>query len=370
MNPSQTSTNGAASFSISDLLGSNSADPATSSGDNGMIGTPYQDIQEWDGQQTASDDCAVRAQQFIIEQFTGQKLSEQSLEQEAQSKGWYNPGNGGTPLADMGNLLEAHGIPVQTYDHASISDLESQLRDGHKVIIGVNAEDLWSHDPALQGIVQASGSQGADHAVVVSGIDDSDPNNVKVIISDPGTGEATASYPLNDFLNAWKASDFTMVATKEADPDYEAMHATPATANDTTDTTTPADTTTPTDPSDPTDPTTLTTPDQHSHDTTPTDPTTFCNPEQNSHDTWMPYNFLPPMENFPGMENLPGMETLPGAWDQAMGMPTSFFMENPEMAFEAFQQEMSPEALAFEQQAYLEYEQYEQPYDSSPPHGY
>jgi hypothetical protein len=367
MNPSQTSTNSAAPFTFSDLLGSDSTD---NSNDTGMIGTPYQDIQEWDGQQTASDDCAVRAQQFIIEQFTGQKLSEQALEQEAQSKGWYNPGNRGTPLADMGNLLEAHGIPVQTYDHASISDLESQLRDGHKVIIGVSAEDLWSHDPALQGIVQASGSQGADHAVVVSGIDDSDPNNVKVIISDPGTGEATATYPLNDFLDAWKASDFTMVATKEADPDYEAMHATPATANDTTDTTAPADQTTPagpTDPTDPanvTDPTTLTTPEPHSHDSTPTDPTTFCNPEQTSNDTWMPYNFLAPMENFPGME------TLPGAWDQAMGMPAAFFMENPDMAFEAFQQEMSPEALAFEQQAYLEYEQYEQPYESSPPHGY
>lgn len=183
-----------------------------------IYGTPFQDIYEWDGQQTASDDCAIRAQQFIIEQFTGQKISEQSLEQEAEKNGWYDPGKGGTPVADMGKLLQDHGIAVDTYTHATVNQLATELAQGHKVIVAVNAEDLWKFDPALAGEVQASGSQTADHAVVISGIDTSDPNNPKVMISDPGTGEALASYPLNDFLTAWKTSDFSMVATKDPAP--------------------------------------------------------------------------------------------------------------------------------------------------------
>jgi hypothetical protein len=216
----------------------NQPTPTTPTGADGLpsdeiIGTPYTDIYKWDGQQTASDDCAIRSQQFIIEQFTGQKLSEQALEQEAQANGWYNPGHGGTPIADMGKLLEAHGVPCDTYTHATVSQLADELAQGHKVIIAVNAEDLWAHDPALAGQVQASGSQDADHAVVVSGIDTTDPNNPKVLISDPGTGEALASYPLNDFLQAWKASDFSMVATHNPAPstlpemanfDYSAGH--------------------------------------------------------------------------------------------------------------------------------------------------
>lgn len=183
-----------------------------------IIGTPYSDVLQWDGRQTASDDCAIRAQQFIIEQFTGQKLSEQDLEKEAQAHGWYSPGHGGTPIADMGKLLEQHGVAVDTFTHATVTQLANELAQGHKVIIAVNAEDLWKHDPALAGTVQNAGSQSADHAVVVSGIDTTDPNHPKVMISDPGTGEAIASYPLDEFLTAWKTSDFAMTATHDPAP--------------------------------------------------------------------------------------------------------------------------------------------------------
>lgn len=232
-----------------------------------IIGTPSQDIKEWDGQQTAADDCDVRAQQFIIEQYTGQKLSEQALEQEAESHGWYDPGHGGTPLADMSKLLEAHGIAATTSSHATVQQLADQLEEGHKVIVAVNGEDLWQHDPAFQGEVQAPTSQTADHAVVVSGIDTSDPNNPRVLISDPGTGEALASYSLQDFMRAWDTSGDTMVATDHPEQASAGPHgATTPTTNHASDPTTsdpahatPAhstDTSTPAAPADPTTPTT------------------------------------------------------------------------------------------------------------------
>jgi hypothetical protein len=55
----------------------------------------------------------------------------------------------------------------------------------------------------------------------VSGIDTSDPNSPQVIVSDPGLPgwHAEDRYPLDQFLQAWKASDFFMVATQEPAPD-------------------------------------------------------------------------------------------------------------------------------------------------------
>jgi hypothetical protein len=172
-----------------------------------IIGSPDADVSEWDGQQTLNTDCAIRAQQFILEQFTHTKYSEIQLVEEATQHGWYNLQTGTAPQ-DVGKELELHGIAVTQYDHASAFTLADELAQGHKVIVGVDSGELWNHVP--------DGS--ADHAVVVSGIDSTDPQNPQVIVSDPGTGQAEAHYPLEQFLQAWKASDFFMVATQQAPP--------------------------------------------------------------------------------------------------------------------------------------------------------
>ncbi|OPX87529.1 MAG: hypothetical protein A4E53_02445 [Pelotomaculum sp. PtaB.Bin104] len=181
------------------------------------IGTPEQDSVMFPGQQEHPDTCAIRCQEFIIKQFTGMDPGENSLISEAEKQGWYTPGEG-TSIGDVGNLLESHGIPVNRYQDANIFNLTNELAQGHKVIIGVNSEDLQQQHTLLEKIYNALGVNGADHAVVVSGIDTSEPNDVRVIISDPGTGQAAASYPLTQFLDAWKDSDFFMVATKEPAP--------------------------------------------------------------------------------------------------------------------------------------------------------
>jgi hypothetical protein len=183
--------------------------PATDSGTTtpNIIGTPDQDVQQWDGIQTGAEDCAIRAQQFILEQFTGQKFSETQLEQEAQQHGWFDPTTG-TPPQDVGNELALHGIPVNQYQSATVYQLADELAQGHKVMIGVDSSELWYNTPTGQ----------ADHVVVVSGIDVTDPNNPQVIVSDPGTGAAEAHYPMSQFLQAWEGSDFYMVATQQAPP--------------------------------------------------------------------------------------------------------------------------------------------------------
>jgi hypothetical protein len=172
-----------------------------------MIGSPDADVSEWDGQQSLNTDCAIRAQQFVIEQFTHTKLSEIQLVEEATQHGWFDLQTGTSPQ-DMGKELELHGIPVTQYDHANAFTLANELAQGHKVILGVDAGELWNQVP----------DGTADHAVVVSGIDATDPQHPLVIVSDPGTGQGEARYPMDQFLQAWRASDFFMVATQQAPP--------------------------------------------------------------------------------------------------------------------------------------------------------
>jgi hypothetical protein len=185
---------------------------------NPTFGTPGKDSAFWEGQQHLPDDCAIKCQQFILEQFTGHSVGEGSLVREAVEHGWYAPGQGTTP-ANVGNLLELHGVPVTHYDHASQFHLAQELAQGHKVIVGVESDTLWHHNPLLEGLRDLLGVHGAaDHAVVVSGIDTSDPQHVLVQVSDPGTGQALATYPMEQFLEAWRGSDFFMVATHDPAP--------------------------------------------------------------------------------------------------------------------------------------------------------
>jgi hypothetical protein len=200
---------------------------------NPTIGTPRTYTTFWEGQQQLPDDCAIKCQQFILEQFTGQAIGEDTLVREAIDHGWYAPGHG-TTIENVGNLLELHGVGVTHYAHASQFHLAMELAQGHKVIVGVESDVLWHHNPLLHDLREVLGTHGvADHAVVISGIDTSDPQHVMVQVSDPGTGQPLASYPLEQFLDAWRGSDFFMVATQDPAPahlpemanfDYAAGH--------------------------------------------------------------------------------------------------------------------------------------------------
>ncbi|MCX7702300.1 MAG: hypothetical protein N2039_15605 [Gemmataceae bacterium] len=195
------------------------AEPGQFPQPNPMFGTPDRDTVHWDGKQSYADTCAIRCQEFILEQFTRREIDEGMLVREAMEHGWYTPG-AGTRIEDVGNLLELHGVPVNRYQNASVIHLTLELAQGHKVIVGVDSAELWHGNSVLEEIRDELGFKTANHAVVVSGIDTSDPNNIQVIISDPGTGDAVACYPLEQFVNAWRDSDFFMVATRDPAPPH------------------------------------------------------------------------------------------------------------------------------------------------------
>lgn len=162
-------------------------------------------------QQEYADTCAIKSQQIILNDF-GVPVSEDQLVQYSIEKGWYSGDGTGTQMGDVGKLLAEAGIPcTQTVD-ANVFDLANELAKGHKVIVGVDSGELWDNKLLgwLKDIYQGD---TPDHALIVGGIDMTDPNNPMVILTDPGTGEAAQPYPLDQFMDAWADSTHYMVST-------------------------------------------------------------------------------------------------------------------------------------------------------------
>lgn len=167
-------------------------------------------IMSDDVQQIYPDTCAIKSQQLILEDF-GIHFTEDQLRNEAMAFGWYN---GGTSPEDVGKLLELHGIPVSQYENANIFNLVNELAQGHKVIVGVDAGELWGND-VFDKMFE---DNAADHALIVSGVDTSDPNNIKVIVTDPGTGSLLKEYSMEEFVEAWADSNCFMMSTNNPVP--------------------------------------------------------------------------------------------------------------------------------------------------------
>lgn len=185
------------------------------------IGDPhaYDDSFE---KQIANDNCAVEAERTIINQFLpdSQHLSQEDAMYVSSSHGWYQPGCGTNPM-HIGNMMDLNGIPNHTVMNATVADLAHELSQGHGVIVGVDSSELWHQGPLadlIHFIEDALGISSADHAIVVTGIDVTDPSEPYVIINDSGTGEAGVKYPMGKFMDAWQDAGFYYTATDNPMP--------------------------------------------------------------------------------------------------------------------------------------------------------
>ncbi len=179
-----------------------------------VIGTPGDEYH-----QSYVDTCAIKSQQIIINEF-GIPCTEDQLVQYSIEHGWYN--GQGTAPEDVGKLLEAANIPCKQQVDANVFNLVSELAQGHKVIVGVDSGELWNNNTMgskfqnwMKDFFQGETS---DHALIVAGIDTSDPNNIKVLVTDPGSGEHNKAYPIEQFMDAWADSRCFMVSTEVSVP--------------------------------------------------------------------------------------------------------------------------------------------------------
>jgi hypothetical protein len=182
-----------------------------------IIGDPADSMQEWH-QQANDDTCAIVSQEFVLDELTGQDFSEEQLKQEAADNGWYTEG-GGTPMDDVGNIIEEHGFEVEKTTGNSVEDIADKLEHGDKVIIGVDANELWSNDQTnsdshFESNFFGINEHGANHAVEVIGIDETNKDNPMVILNDPGHPDGMGmEVPEDKFIEAWDASNDFMVNT-------------------------------------------------------------------------------------------------------------------------------------------------------------
>lgn len=164
-------------------------------------GNPVEDADCWQ-QQESSTSCAVVSQIGVYESITGSEISEADACQIAEENGWYDPETGTIP-EDVGKFLDYCGIPTEQRYDATLQDIADALERGDKVIVGLDANEIWypTEDATGSPVEQPDGG----HAVWVTGIDSEPDGTVKIILNDSGTPDGCMKVvEAEDFLNAWE----------------------------------------------------------------------------------------------------------------------------------------------------------------------
>lgn len=169
--------------------------------------------------------CAIRSQQIILRDY-GIDLSQEDLMAFAEQNGWFSEETG-TPMGYVGFIMQSQGVTVHQKVGSTIYDLINELAQGHRIIVGVDSGELWAdrNDDLWEQTKEFfedlwHGQEGADHALIVAGIEvnPKDPSDVTVILTDPGTGDLRIEYTLDQFMDAWEDSNCFMVATDNPAP--------------------------------------------------------------------------------------------------------------------------------------------------------
>lgn len=172
-------------------------------------------------QQPDDHSCALRSQQIVLRDF-GIDIPFDKLEQIALDNGVYT--NEGTYTYDIGKVLELAGVGMHQVTGSTMYDLMNELAQGHRVIVSVDAYELWNNDAPYGRLRNwfddVFGSQGGNHALIVAGIEvnPNDVNDIKVVLTDPGAGHLRIEYPSGQFMDAWRDSNCFMAATDAPAP--------------------------------------------------------------------------------------------------------------------------------------------------------
>lgn len=154
----------------------------------------------------AADDgdnlCDFQCETFLLRRH-GKDLSDKSLVEEAKSNYWLS--SMGTPLYNIGKLLESNGLLVSRVYDANLDKLCDTLKHNDAIVV-VNGTKL-------SGVEESPFSEdNPNHAVVVLSVD---YNKSEVVLFNPSTGNERDCYPLNLFIEAWSESKNYLVLVRE-----------------------------------------------------------------------------------------------------------------------------------------------------------
>ena len=156
-------------------------------------------------------DCAIKAQQMVLRNY-GIEVSVEELTELAKKNGWFEEGKG-SAFDFVGELLNTFGVEAVQMRNAGIYHIMHELSQGHKIIVGVD-DDLSGQDDTNA----AFGFEGAQHVMLVVGIDTTDKDHLKVVVRDPSHPEKDQVYEAKDFMQRWNNTGCFMVATKQVAP--------------------------------------------------------------------------------------------------------------------------------------------------------
>lgn len=157
------------------------------------------ELGNW-GQQEKRMSCAVRTQMMIGNEGPGRDYSESELRQVAEQFNWYKDQRG-TYYNDIGKVAQLfYGMEYEQHKGLQVDELAELKQQDAELIVAV--------DQALLARPHLSKIATPDHVVEFIGFDESDPENIKVIINDPGRPDGQgAAYPVEMFKRASYVTD-------------------------------------------------------------------------------------------------------------------------------------------------------------------
>lgn len=174
-----------------------------------IFGEPSEDIKHWHMQE-GFDTCAIVSQEYILDSYLDEDVTEAKLVNHAVEKGYYTPGCG-TFMYDVGNLLEDYDFTVERTEGNNFNDILEKLNNNQKIIIGVDSNEIWANSSSEQ-LKDLFFMPEANHAVQVIGYNN---ESQTVILNDPGHPDGKGmEVNLRDFEEAWQDSNNFMVSAK------------------------------------------------------------------------------------------------------------------------------------------------------------
>jgi hypothetical protein len=153
--------------------------------------------------------CAILCELYVLSQY-GVSRTLEDWDRQAKQQGWFK--DGGTPIHNIGRLLEQECFSICRTFHNSLDDLKKALVHG-KVIVVVDGKEMTTNIEKLNKERLEDDFIGANpnHAIVINEIE-----NERVLYYDPELKKET-SISVELFMDAWNDSSHYMVSVYPRD---------------------------------------------------------------------------------------------------------------------------------------------------------